>query len=61
MQLNDFLFPAPKFEYYFASNYIEELILIPKKSPNDKVETEKDPYIPCLLIIPPLLPQAHPF
>ena len=61
MQLNDFLFPAPKFEYYFASNYIEELILIPKKSPNDKVETEKDPYIPCLLIRPPFLPQAHPF
>lgn len=59
MQFNDILFPAPKFEYYFASNYIEELILIPKKTQNDKVLTEKDPYIPCLFIQPPSPPLSH--
>ena len=52
MQLNNVLFPPPKFKYYYASNYLNEILLIPRNGTDSKIRKETDQFIPCLFLQP---------
>ena len=59
MQLNNVLFPSPNFKYYYASNYLNELLLIPRNGTDSKIKKETDQFIPCLFLQPNIVPSKQ--